>query len=51
MTPTGWLHQGEVEDYKIRINKQVVSVAEPSGLLLSLLLLPLLIRRRAAKNQ
>jgi hypothetical protein len=50
MTPTGWLHQGEVEDYKIRINKQVASVPEPSGLLLCLLLLPLLIRRRAARN-
>lgn len=50
MTPTGWLHQGEVEDYKVSINKRVYEVPEPSTLLLSMLLLPFLMRYRAKKQ-
>lgn len=36
LTPTDWLHQGEVEDYKLTITRKPVQVPEPSVLILLL---------------
>ena len=46
MGPTGWLHQGEVEDYKVTLTKKIVQVPESSGLLLLLTGLALLVFRK-----
>lgn len=51
MGPTGWLHQGEVEDYKVTLNNKIVQVPESSGLLLLLTGLVLLVFRRQPSSK
>lgn len=51
MGPTGWLHQGEVEDYKVTLTKKIVQVPESSGLLLLLTGLALLVFRKKRSTE
>lgn len=52
MSATGWLHQGESEDYLVSVNQRVThTVSESSGLFLLLLGLPVLVARRLRSSK